>query len=207
MTGRTAVLLWLERALLAIGVALALWAALVFAQERFFQSLPIPGPRAATARVLPGDAGNDGRGVPDTTGHAGRRAGDWIARLEAPTVHLTATVLEGSGAGTLARAAGHIEGTAFPGENGNVGVAAHRDTIFRPVRNLKLGDPLIVTTRDHVFEYRVGSTTIVKPEDVYVLDPTGHPTLTLVTCYPFNFIGRAPRRFIVQAQLIAKRPR
>jgi sortase A len=136
--------------------------------------------------------------------------GAWLARLDAASVGLTATVLEGTDDATLRRAAGHIEGTAFPGDGadlGNVGIAGHRDTIFRPVRQLKLGDRLLLTTADRVFEYRISETKVVNPSDVYVLDPTGRSMLTLVTCFPFNFIGNAPQRFIVHAELVLERAR
>src|SRR5262249_31401994 len=128
--------------------------------------------------------------------------GSWLAKLEAPSVSLTATVLEGSDDGTLRHAAGHIEDTPLPGQRGNVGIAGHRDGIFRPLRGVHVGDPLLLTTGDRAYRYRISRTLIVAPEDVYVLDPTGGPTLTLVTCYPFTFIGHAPKRFIVQAELV-----
>ena len=120
---------------------------------------------------------------------------------------LSATVLEGSDDGTLARAAGHIEDTAFPGQPGNIGIAGHRDTIFRPLRRLRPGDPLTLSTADRVFRYRVSGTQIVDPQDVYVLDPTDRPVVTLVTCYPFDFVGHAPRRFIVRAELVSESAR
>ena len=120
---------------------------------------------------------------------------------------MSVTVLEGTDDGTLARGAGHIEDTPFPGEPGNIGIAGHRDTIFRPVRNLNIGDPLVLTTADQVYRYRITKTSIVNPEDVYVLDPADHPTMTLVTCYPFEFVGHAPRRFIVHADLVGREPR
>lgn len=197
---------WLERALVGAGAALALWSALTVAQARFYGTLPPPPPRAAIAR-LPGEEPSN-----TATGSAGAprsalRRGDWVARLEVPRVDLSATVLEGSDDATLSRAAGHIEDTALPGTAGNAGIAAHRDTIFRPVRHLEIGDVMTVTTADGIYDYRVERTMIVNPEDVYVLDPTDQATLTLVTCYPFTFIGHAPQRFIVQATLVAKRPR
>lgn len=181
-----------EHGLMAVGVVLGLWCAAVLLEARYTDRLPPP-----TATVmLPGDV-SPGRphlhGAPDR--------GTWIARLEAPTVHLSATVLEGSDDRTLARAAGHIEDTALPGQPGNLGIAGHRDTTFRAVRKLRIGDPLIVSTPGHAYRYRITRTFIVKPEDVSVLDPADHPTLTLVTCYPFEFIGHAPERFIVQADL------
>jgi LPXTG-site transpeptidase (sortase) family protein len=182
-------------------LTLGAWSALVWTEAEFFKSLPVP--TAAARSRLPGEDPEQGgaRLRPSTSRSVGR--GEWVARLEAPAVGLAATVLEGSDEGTLARAAGHIETTAMPGEAGNIGIAGHRDTTFRPVRSLKMGDTLALTTADHRFEYRISKTMIVEPEDVYVLDPTPQPTLTLVTCYPFTFIGHAPQRFIVRAELVA----
>ncbi len=128
--------------------------------------------------------------------------GTLLGRLEAPSVHLSATLLEGSDDGTLSRGAGHIEDTPLPGQGGNVGIAGHRDTVFRPLRHVHVGDALSLTTADRVYRYRISKTSIVGPDDVYVLDPTKDPTLTLVTCYPFEFVGHAPKRFIVQAELV-----
>jgi sortase A len=168
----------------------------------YYTHLPIPAEPSSAA--LPGDsAATPSLPLPSIV-HK-RRA--WIARLEAPTVALSATVLEGSDDGTLARAAGHIEDTAFPGEAGNIGIAGHRDTVFRPLRHLRTGDPITLRTSDRVFHYRVSATKIVDPQDVYVLNPTDRPAVTLVTCYPFEFIGRAPRRFIVRADLVSENAR
>ena len=202
MNGRGAVLVWIERGLIAIGAALAVWCAIVIIEAQYYSRLPVPPAKepAATA-TLPGDAPALSRPRPAPA------AGTWVARIEAPSVGLSSTVLEGSDDTTLARAAGHIEDTAFPGDSGNIGIAGHRDTIFRPVRNLHVGDPLVLTTSDRVFRYRIARTTIVEPEDVYVLDPSDHPTLTLVTCFPFEFIGHAPRRFIVSADLVGTQVR
>lgn len=134
-------------------------------------------------------------------------AGTWIAKLEARSIHLSATVLEGSDEATLGRGAGHIEETAFPGQNGTIGIAGHRDTVFRPVRHLRIGDLLDLTTPDRLYRYRVSRTLVVNPEDVDVLDPGEQPMLTLVTCHPLEFIGHAPQRYIVQALLVAEEVR
>jgi sortase A len=145
--------------------------------------------------ILPGDAGVK-KSAPSPS------AGMLIGRLEAPSVKMSTAVLEGSDDATLSRGAGHIEDTPFPGEAGNVGIAGHRDTVFRPLKNVQVGDPLELTTADRLYRYRISKTLIVGPDDVYVLDPSKSPMLTLVTCYPFEYVGHAPRRFIVQAQLI-----
>src|SRR6185295_7856959 len=145
--------------------------------------------------ILPGDAGAK-------TSARSRSAGVLIGRLDAPSVKMSTTVLEGSDDATLRKGAGHIEDTPLPGEAGNVGIAGHRDTVFRPLRNIQVGDPLELTTADRLYRYRISKTLIVGPDDVYVLDPSKSPMLTLVTCYPFEYVGHAPRRFIVQAQLV-----
>jgi sortase A len=111
-------------------------------------------------------------------------------------------IIEGTKGATLRRAAGHIPGTALPGQVGNVGLSAHRDTFFRPLRNIHLGDIIVVTTLDGQYRYRVVSTRIVSPSDVTVLDVGRDELLTLVTCYPFYFVGAAPNRFIVRAQKV-----
>lgn len=194
----------LERTLFAAAFALGLWALLTAAQTHYYASLPIPAAPADTTRTLslPGDAGTNPDASPRGPASGTVAQGDWVARLEAPSIGLRATVIEGSTDAMLARAAGHIEHTAFPGEPGNVGIAGHRDTTFRPVRDLERGALLRLTTSAGVFDYRVDRTFIVDPEDVYVLDPTDVPSLTLVTCYPFTFIGHAPKRYIVRATMV-----
>ena len=192
---------WLERGLLATGAALGVWCAVVLVEARYTQSMPIPR-LVVTQTVLPGEANN-----PDRHALPAPAPGAWVARLEMPSVTLSTTVLEGTDDRTLSRGSGHIEDTPFPGQAGNIGIAGHRDTVFRPLRNIHLGDALNLTTADRVYHYKISKTLIVGPDDVYVLDPTAHPTLTLVTCYPFEFVGHAPRRFIVQADLVSDETR
>ncbi len=198
---------WVERALWAAGIVLGVWCAMILLQARFFEHLPVPDrPISQSVSHLPGDPGSNLPAGAAADAHSVAR-GTWLARLAAPSIKLTATVLEGSDDATLARAAGHIEDTPLPGQPGNIGIAGHRDTTFRPVRNLKVGDTLTLTTATTVQTYRVAWTKIVDPDDVEVLDPTSAPALTLVTCYPFEYIGHAPRRFIVRADLISEGPR
>jgi len=182
---------WLERGLLATGLFFGGWSGLMLLEARFVSQQPIPQfvtvPHRAAAATSPLIA-----------------RGTWIARLRAPAVELSATVLEGSDDRTLNRAAGHIEYTALPGESGNVGIAGHRDTTFRRVQRLKIGDTLLLTTPAKTFEYRIIRVRIVDPHEVSVLADTPNPTLTLVTCYPFSFLGRAPKRYIVSAELVTQ---
>jgi LPXTG-site transpeptidase (sortase) family protein len=204
---RTAALTWVERVLWIVAVAIGSWTVFVIAQRSYYARLPVPDARPAEAgRRLPGESPDDALGTSGTIVRNLER-GAWVARLEAPAVDLKATVLEGSDDHTLRRAAGHIEGTPLPGEPGNIGIAGHRDTTFYPLRKLETGDRLSLTTASRIFEYEVRETWIVEPDDVHVLDPTTRPAITLVTCYPFNFVGNAPQRFIVRAELISERPR
>lgn len=129
-----------------------------------------------------------------------------IGRLEIPNLRLTAMVREGADAGTLRRAVGHIPGTALPGRTGNVGLAGHRDTFFRALRNIQPNDAIELQTERGTYRYVVESTSIVGPRDVRVLASSGGQSLTLVTCYPFYYVGSAPKRFIVHAALVATIP-
>jgi len=122
-----------------------------------------------------------------------------LGRMEIPRLGVSVIVAEGTDETTLRRAGGHIAGTSFPGQRGNVGIAGHRDTLFRPLRNIRRNDLITLTTLAGEYRYRVMSTEVVSPSDVAVLEPDGHETLTLVTCYPFYFVGPAPDRFIVHA--------
>jgi sortase A len=125
-----------------------------------------------------------------------------IGRIEIPRLQLSAIVIDGDDSKTLRRAVGHIIGSPLPGQPGNVALTGHRDTFFRPLRNIRRDDTIVVTTLQGKYRYRVVSTRIVNPLDVAVLKSTGDENLTLVTCYPFYFVGPAPDRFIVLAERI-----
>ena len=123
-----------------------------------------------------------------------------VGRIEIPRLNLSAPVREGSEDETLRLAVGHIEGTAHPGELGNSGLAAHRNTFFRPLKDVRMGDLVVVKTGGGVFSYRVDSIGVVAPTEVSVLKPTPKETLTLVTCYPFDAIAAGgPLRYVVSA--------
>ena len=128
--------------------------------------------------------------------------GATIGRLEVPRLGLTVITREGTDARTLRRAVGHVPSTALPGQKGNAAFAGHRDTFFRQLKHVREGDEIVVTTTAGQHHYVVRDTRVVLPNDVSVLDPTTAATLTLVTCYPFNYIGSAPKRFIVRASLV-----
>jgi len=182
-------LLLLKRGLFIIGVAALVYAGFLFASAdirqryemvKFDRALTQP-PRFRTAPVLPGGP---------------------IAKLNIPSVGISAIILEGVDDRTLDVAPGHIPGTALPGENGNVGIAAHRDTFFRKLQTIRDGDLVTLTTFEGVYHYKVESTEVVEPTRTDVLAPSGSPTLTLVTCYPFHMVGPAPKRYIVRGRFI-----
>ena len=134
-------------------------------------------------------------------GSASPAARALIGRIDVARLRLSALAREGVDTRTLRGSAGHVPGTALPGEPGNAAFAAHRDTFFRPLRNIRVGDTVRMHAPNRDSVYVVESTTVVEPDDTYVLDATTRPALTLITCYPFRFIGPAPERFIVRAVL------
>lgn len=160
--------------------------------------------RVTPPRVLPGEA------PPDQTLWSKERvrsyeeslkvkSSDPLAVLRIPKIGLEVAVLEGTDDLTLNRAIGHIEDTPKPGENGNVGIAGHRDGFFRGLKDVVVGDRVELETLAGKDTYRVEDIWIVNPEDVHVLDPTPGRAITLVACYPFYFVGSAPKRYIVRA--------
>ena len=130
--------------------------------------------------------------------------GDVVARLSIQRIHLRAMVREGSDDNTLDVALGHVRGTAMPGQRGNVAVAGHRDRLFRRLAEVAKDDEIQLQTPAATFTYQVDDMAIVSPKTVSVLYSAGDSRLTLITCYPFNFIGSAPKRYIVKAHLVGK---
>jgi sortase A len=181
--------------LLVAGAALLVWCGWVWHQASVAQSrarewlerqpalhAPAPQPEAKTP-VL--------------------RRGDVVGELAIPRLHLSVMVLEGDDARILRVAAGHITGTAVKPGAGNIGIAAHRDTFFRPLQSIRPNDMVTLTTLDGLARFTVSDTEIVRPTDVQVLAAAPGRDLTLVTCYPFHYIGAAPERFIVHARRVS----
>jgi sortase A len=126
-----------------------------------------------------------------------------IGRIEIPRLLLSAMVCEGIEGTTLRRAVGHIPGTALPGQPGNVGLAGHRDTFFRLLRDLRIKDEIQFSTLKGSFKYEVESLMVVEPENVEALAPSPENVLTLVTCFPFSYVGTAPKRFVARARQVS----
>lgn len=136
-----------------------------------------------------------------------RRRVEVMGRVEIPRLGIGAVVAEGVDTKTLARAVGHLPSTARPGHPGNCGLAGHRDSFFRGLGNVREDDLIRVVTPDRTYTYEVEWFKVVNPRQVEVLDSTDVRSLTLITCYPFEFVGRAPKRFIVRARQVESTPR
>jgi sortase A len=164
---------------------------------------PTSQPLAAPPIPIAAESGS----IDHNVGVAGRGAmheGDLLGRIEINRIGLRAMIMEGIDESTLRRAVGHIPGTALPGGRGNIAMAGHRDTFFRALRNVRKDDEITLTTWSGSKRYQVDSTMVVKPEETEVLEDTGADILTLVTCYPFSFLGSAPKRFIVRAHMMSE---
>jgi sortase A len=198
---RRSVLRWIERLLFVIAFVSLGYYGYVSAEAALYQAYESRELDAILASV-PEPAIAAATRTPDVKPRTVAQ-GSAIGRIEIPRLGVNAVVRAGSDARTLRLAVGHIPGTAWPGDSGNSGLAAHRDTFFRRLGDIRPGDEVRVVTPDGIFRYEVSGTKVVKPSDVWVLDPTELPVLTLVTCYPFTFVGSAPQRFIVRAHLQA----
>lgn len=198
------VLTWAQRVLFACAVLTLGYCGFVLVDAWIFQSRES---RDLDRLLRDQRAANEGAPQPESStslkGAPAAAKDGLIGRIEIPRLGLSVVVAEGIDKTTLLRAVGHIPGTALPGKPGNVGIAGHRDTFFRPLRNIHRNDIITLTTSLSEYRYRVVSTRVVGPTEVSVLFPTGNEILTLVTCYPFYFVGAAPNRFIVRAERVA----
>ena len=197
-------LIWAERLAWSIAaVCLTTWAVFVIAgwagarsEVRLFKAVHAAGPQDVAAPDLSLWSEPRIRAWRESLKDHGRAP---LAVLRIPHLHLEVPVLEGTDDWTLNRGAGHIEDTPKPGEDGNSGIAGHRDGFFRVLKDIAVGDALTLDTHQGTDTYRVERIWIVDPDDVSVLDRTSTRAVTLVTCYPFYFIGSAPQRYIVRA--------
>ena len=190
-SGSTSIWRWVERMLFIIAVVCLGYYAYVSMEAQLYQEIenreldvilssapPVPSAHAPIPHPTPGSA---------------------VGRIEIPRLGVSAIIRAGSDARTLRLAVGHIPGTALPGEVGNIGLAGHRDTFFRRLRDIRAADDIRIVTTAGTFTFKVDMTEVVSPKDTWVLNPTPTATLTLVTCYPFTYVGSAPQRFIVRA--------
>ncbi len=180
--------------LVGFGVLVASALALFWSDE--LQRVYTPAlPRIERSTATPGDDGVHKVAL-----------GKPIGMLEIPRLGLSSVVIEGDDVAALLLGVGHLADTPLPWRGGNSVLAAHRDTFFRPLAGIRRNDVIKFSTADAEFEYVVKETMIVEPTAVEVLDPTETATLTLITCYPFDYVGPAPSRFIVRAERRSRVP-
>ena len=193
---------WLERALMVTGAAAAV----------VYGCLNVPAIAARVQTPAVKDFADGPVVPPSALGSAYLHGSDLTAQgskigtISIPQIHLTAPVIEGVGDADLRRGVGHVPGSAQDGGLGNMVLAAHRDTIFRPLRGIQRGMDIQIKGSEGTFHYQVDSMQVVAPDRLEVLEISTQPEVTLITCYPFNFVGSAPMRFIVKAHLISPVP-
>ena len=186
---------WLQGALFVLGIASLAWCGWVIGEARWFQAQQ----HAALERMSVSAATADARG---TRMASALVAPGVIGELDVPRLKLAAVIAEGDDEDTLKVAVGHLPDTPLPWQGGNSALAGHRDTFFRALEGVRLGDEIRLATVHGEFRYRVARTLVVEPDDLSVLEALPEPSLTLITCFPFSYVGHAPRRFIVQANRI-----
>jgi len=184
---------WSRRLLLAIGTVALAYVGMALLESRFYQASAKQSLETQIQRIKGPDASQLRLPV---------NPGDVLGRLDIPRLGMSVAVLQGTGSRTLRLGAGHIEGTPLPGQPGNSGIAGHRDTFFRALQNIRKADEIQLQTATGVLHYEVDWVRVVSPDDISVLAPSTDSALTLVTCYPFYFLGSASDRFIVHARLI-----
>lgn len=215
MTPKTnSFLRWSRYFFLALGILVLGYCGFVLLDAKLYQAYQDWRFQQALEKVRPSADG--GGHLPPMLAEANRasaespalvsRGGAPLGRIEIRRIGLTAMIMEGVDNRTLQRAVGHFPGTALPGQPGNVAVAGHRDTFFRALRHVRKDDEITLTTLTGSYRYHVDSTEVVEPEAVEVLDGSDGAILTLVTCYPFDFVGPAPRRFVVRAHRSSASP-
>jgi sortase A len=203
---------WFERGALVTGLlCLGLWAhasyrswAYQSAESRKLAARAREAPPAKPVRGSEPDVEQPAAAAPGITSKSKPAAVPVasIGRIEIPRLGIRAMVAEGTDAPTLELAVGHIPETAAPGSPGNCGLAGHRDTFFRRLEGVREGDRVHFSTAEKTHTYEVEWSQVVEPDRVDTLDPTPVPSLTLVTCYPFTYVGRAPKRFVVRARQV-----
>ena len=192
----SSVLYIVQRATLIAGLCLLSWPIFLSAQSLWVQwagerQLALAkGARQET--IVSGKRG-------DSPSHSSLRRGSVLGRFEVPRLNLSYILLEGTDNRTLDKSIGHVEGTGLPGESGNIGIAGHRNTHFRKLEWIRRGDHIVLTSPNGKFGYKVEWARLFRPVDMAVLDAAHGPAVTLVTCFPFEYVGAAPLRYIVRA--------
>lgn len=182
---------WSQRLLFIIGIVALGYVVFTLLEARLYQ---VSAERSLESQIQRAKEPHDTQPIPAL------KTGDVLGRMDIPRLGISVAVLQGTSSRMLRRGAGHIESTPLPGETGNSGIAGHRDTFFRGLKDIRKSDEIQFQTAHGLFRYEVDWAKVVEPDDTTVLEPsTIGSTLTLVTCYPFYFVGPAPNRFVVRA--------
>ena len=189
---------WIERCLVLVGAICLLWAGATSLSAVVYQ-VGAKGKLERLGVSLDRPEADSAPNVLKTTFETGAP----IGRLKIPRLGLDVVVAEGDDEKTLKVGVGHLPDTPLPWQQGNSALAGHRDSFFRPLRDIQVGDDIHLTTAHGTLRYRVTRHTAVDPSELWVLDPSPTAALTLITCYPFDYVGPAPRRFIVHAERVA----
>jgi sortase A len=182
---------WSQRLFFMTGILALSYVAFTLLDARLYQ---VSAKRSLEGQTQVENGHNESRLAPAV------KKGDVLGRMDIPRLGMSIAILQGASSRMLRLGAGHIEGTSLPGEAGNSGIAGHRDTFFRELQNVRAHDEIQIQTATGLFRYEVDWVKVVEPSDTTVLEPSAaESTLTLVTCYPFYFLGPAPKRFVVRA--------
>jgi len=192
------VVVWSQYALIAAGLSALAYCAITFGEATRYQALAREQVRKAT--VAPVEPITARSSVAASTSKQ-VFSGAPLGRIDVPRAHISVMFAEGTSPTVLRVAVGHLSGTALPGQAGNIVLAAHRDTFFRHLGKLKTGDVIRLTASGRQYVYTVTFTDIVSPNETWVLEPSAGQSLTMVTCYPFYYVGPAPKRFVVRARM------
>jgi sortase A len=187
---------WTERGLVAVGASCLLWVGATSVSAIVYQAASLERVRQVLQRP---EADLQANALETTL-----EAGSPIGRLEIPRIGLTAVVAEGDDEKTLKLAVAHLPDTPLPWQEGNSALAGHRDSFFRPLRHIQVGDDIHLTTVRGTLRYRVTRHIVVDPAELWVLNPSPTAALTLITCYPFDYIGPAQMRFVVTAERVQR---
>jgi len=196
-------LVWGQYALLAAGLSALGYCAMTVVEASRYQDWAREQMRKDRSELVEPSTTRSSEAMPQPTPLRRGSGMALVGRIDVPRVHVSVMVAEGTSPRVLRVAVGHIPGTALPGQAGNVALAAHRDTFFRRLGELKSGDVIRLTVPGRQYVYSVKFTDIVGPNETWVLEPSTGESLTLVTCYPFYFVGPAPKRFVVRARRVA----
>ena len=188
---------WIERGLVVAGTTCLIWAGTSSLSAVVYQIKQ----SVSLERLAPALDRSEADRAPNLIGTPVEPSAP-VGRLEIPRLGLSTVVAEGDDENTLEVAVGHLPDTPLPWQEGNSALAGHRDSFFRPLRRIQVGDDIRFATGHGTFQYRVTRHTVVDPNELWVLDASPTAALTLITCYPFDFVGSAPRRFVVHAERI-----